>query len=153
MSTSDLYILNKKSTTHLAEFSNGWGSGPRCWDHLAEKYLGRGFSFPYLDAVMTLSLGERLLQHEKIALMTTFDWAYIPLGNLSEAADACEKFGVECENGVSVNHWPEIGMSIRKAGAIKHNRHARGVCLSCTSVSDIWCQISPDQAAKAWPIY
>ena len=155
MSTSDIYILNGKSTTHLAEFRNGWGSGPRCWDYLAEKYLGREGSAGFADMqpVWDLARGDRLTHHERVALMMTFDWAYVPLNNLSDAADACEKFGAECEDGRSANHWPEFGAAIREASAMKHNRHARGICLACTSVSDIWCDISAEQAAKAWSIY
>ncbi len=155
MSTSDLYILNAKSTTHLAEFRNGWGSGPRCWDYLAAKYLGRVGSSMMLDMqpVWDLARDERLAHHERVALMMTFDRAYTPIKHLSDAADACEKFGTECEDGKSVNHWPAFGAAFRSASAMKFSRHTRGVCLNCTSVSDVWGRPSTDWLENAWPIY
>lgn len=155
MSTSDLYILNGKSTTHLAEFRNGWGSAPICWDYLSKKYLGLdGYPlFGDMQPVWNLARDERLTIPEKVALLMTFDGAYIPLSNLKDAAEACEAFGKECEDGGRVNHWPAFGAELRRASKMKHNRHARGVCLSCTSVNDPWIDASPDTVAAARPIY
>lgn len=158
MSTSDLYILNQKSTTHLAEFQNGWGSAPRCWDYLAGKYLGQSgsavmFGGDLTKRVWALARDERVSAEERLALMLTFDGAYIPIKHLEEAGVACEKFGEMCENGQTVNHWPAFGAALRKEASKKHSRHARGVCLSCTSVSDPWGHADETALAKAWSIF
>lgn len=154
MSTSDLYVLNQKSTTHLASFRNGWGSGPMCWDHLATKYLGEAVGmFGDMRRVWNLAGDDRLADHEKIAMMMTFDRAYVPLDRLTDAAEACEKFGLECEDGARVNHWPAFAKALREAAQQKFNRHARGVCLACTSVSDMWVEPSADYLSNAWSIY
>ena len=151
MSTSDLYILNKKSTTHFMEFRNGWGSGPVCWDYLAKKYAV-GDNLFNMKPVWDLASGDRLAHHEKVALMMTFDAAYIPLKNLKDASDACILFGRESQGDGHVNHWASFGAALLLASQQRHNRFARGVCLSCTSVSDNWGYGS-DWPGKAWSIY
>jgi len=158
MSTSDLYILNRKSTRHLAEFRNGWGSAPRCWDYLAGKYLGEaGGSVmgggDLSRRVWALARDQSVSAEERLALMMTFDGAYVPIEHLETAGVACKKFGEMCENGKTVNHWPAFGETLRKTAKAKHSKHAIGVALSCTSVSDPWSGAGPDQLGKAWSIF
>lgn len=157
MSTSDLYILNGKSTSHLAEFRNGWGSAPVIWDHLGEKYVPErptySFDGGHLRKVWALAGDDRLASHEKICLMITFDKAYIPLANLTEAADACARMGAETSHMPGVNHWIGIGDELRKAAKQHFSRHARGIVLSPTSVSDCWGFPSNDWLKNAWPIF
>lgn len=155
MSTSDLYILNGKSTRHVAEFRNGWGSGPMAWDYLGAKYTGEapGINPVKLKKIWALASDSRLGHHEKVALMMTFDRMYIPLDHLKDAAAACEKFGSECEDGRRANHWPAFGTTLTEVANMKHTRHARGVCLSCTSVCDPWIEPDNDYISNAWPIY
>jgi hypothetical protein len=154
MSTTDLYILNGKSTTHIAKFRNGWGSAPMAWDHLAAKYLAKKLSFfdGYSD-VWALADDDRLQHHEKVALMMTFDRAFIPIEHLADAAECCRKFGAECNIAERVNHWPAIGDALAAAAQKKHRKHARGVVMSCTSVSDPWLQPDDKWLESAWPIY
>jgi hypothetical protein len=157
VSTSDLYVLNGKSTRHLAAFRNGWGSGPRAWDHLAEKYIpvrpAYSMDEKHLEKVWALAGDKRLQDHERAVLMITFDKAFVPVGALTNAAAACEKFGAECEDGRRVNHWPAIGAALRQATETNLGRHARGVCLTCTSVADYWSEPVADWLAGAWSIY
>ena len=154
MSTSNMYILSQRSTRHVAEFRNGWGSAPRCWDYLSEKYLGRKTSmFGDMQSVWGLHTDSRLLECEKTAMLITFDRAYIPLANLEEAGEACAQFGTLCEDGVRVNHWPAFGVALKELAGRKFNRHARGVVISATSVNDVWGWPSREQLDGAWPIY
>lgn len=158
MSTSDLYIINQKSTRHLAEFRNGWGSAPRCWDYLAGKYLGEAGGSVMAGGdlskrVWALAKDQSVSADERTALMMTLDGAYVPIPHLEAAGVACEKFGEMCENGRAINHWPAIGAELRKAAKLKHGRHAVGVALSCTSVCDPWIDAGPKELAKAWPIF
>lgn len=154
MSEAALCILNKKSATWIAGFQNGRGTGPRCWSYLAEKYLpghdldhGRDGYAP----LWALVKGDRLAFHERLALLMTFDYAYIPLANLERAAEACEKFGIECDHPEKVNHWPAIGTALREAAKMRHSHHARGVALAC--LDDIWLFPAKDAFSRAWPIF
>jgi len=155
MSTTDLYILNQKSTRHVAEFRNGWGSAPRCWDYLALKYLGEKtamFDLRGMQRVWDLAGDERLTADEKVALMFTFDRAYIPTKHLKDAGESMIAFGKACHDGVSVNHWPAIGEKLIELSAQKFHHVARGICMSPTSVSDNWCRPSECWLTEAWPI-
>ncbi len=157
MSTSDLYILNKKSTTHVAEFSNGWGSGPAAWDYLGSKYIDEAptysLNMDHMKKVWALASDPRVARHEKIALMMTFDKSFIPLDKLSDAAEACRRFGQESDNSNRVNHWVEFGDALDEIAKQKHNRHARGVVLACTSICDTWIEPTDDYLENAWSIY
>ncbi len=157
MSTSDLYVLNEKSTRHLAEFRNGWGSAPVAWDFLATKYIAEkplySMDKGHMQKVWDLASDPRLELCERAVLMMTFDRSYVPTANLRDAAEACAKFGALIENGRSANHWPAIGEALRRAATMRLGRHARGVCLSCTSVSDPWGNPAEDWLEDAWSIY
>ncbi len=157
MSTTDLYILNAKSTRHIAEFRNGWGSSPLAWDYLGGKYINEkpvySLSPLYLKKVWALADDARLEECEKVALMMTFDRAFIPMAYLGHAGNCCIKFGEMCDNPERTNHWSAIGAAMIAEAAKKHTRHARGVAMSGTSVSDMWGWASADQLARAWPIY
>lgn len=157
MSTSDLYILNKRTTRHVAEFRNGYGSGPRAWDHLSDKYIAEkpvySLNPDHMNKVWALATDPRVELYERVVLMMTFERSYVPLSHLEEAANACERFGVECEDNLSVNHWPEIGAELWRVSTMKHSRFTRGVCLSCTSVMDCWLRPVQDWAEGAWSIY
>ena len=154
MSTSDLYILNGKSTTHLAEFRNGRGSGPQCWDYLSGKYFGRTFGWDEcMKPVWDLAFDQSVQFHERVALLMTFDRTYILLSKLKAAADACDQFGQESENGRTENHWPAFASTLQRAAYMQHHHRARGVCLSCTSVNDQWLRPNPDWVENAWSIF
>jgi len=168
MSTSDLYILNKKSTRHFAEFRNGWGSAPLAWDFLAEKYLSEFNLTDYMhpdyigssrkwEMVWKLASDTKLKLCERIVLMITFDRAFVPKQHLKEAGEACNEFyGMTAgtpgfEN--HANHWGAIGQSLIQMSKQRLSQNARGACLSCTSVNDIWIDPSDEQLSGAWPIF
>lgn len=167
MSTSDLYILNGKSTRWVAEFHNGWGSGPCIWDHLASKYFPdvNFTDFNRADyvgwerknrMVWDLAGDERVTKEERTALMLTFDRSYVPTAYLKVAGEAC----VAADRMISdhgfwkgVNHWKAIGEKLIELSELKLHRQARGVVLNCTSVNDVWIQASADYLEGAWPIF
>jgi hypothetical protein len=157
MSTSDLYILNSKSVTHVRAFHNGYGTAPRCWSHLADKYIPEKPDYAmddqHLTKVWALANDDRLSLEEKICLMMTFDGAYVPLENLGQAAAACSLFGVHCEDHRSVNHWPALGEVLQELSTQKFNRHAIGVALSPTSVCDPWADETEHALSEAWGIF
>ncbi len=157
MSTSDLYLLNGKSTRHIAEFRNGWGSAPLAWDHLGHKYVD-GFR-PYsmdpamLRKVWALADDPRIQHHEGVVLRMTFDKSFVGIADLADAAECCRKFGKECSGADRVNHWHSIGDALADEAQKRHGRHARGVALSSTSVSDPWLQPDEEWLDGAWSIY
>lgn len=154
MSTSDLYILNRKSTTHLAEFSNGYGSAPCAWEYLGHKYLNpETWSRVNWGPVWALHDDERLQPDERLALLMTFDRSYTPIESIGAAARLCVKFHDRVFNSglwKGVNHWSAFGDVLVTAGKLHHR--ARGICLSCTSVSDPWGYPSDEWLDDAWAI-
>lgn len=166
MSTSDLYIINHKSTTWVAEYRNGWGSAPICWDFLAEKYFPdvnfTDFNRPnYVGfdrkwkMVWGLASDTQVSDEERMALMFTFDNAYVPVKHLKEAGEALKKFYGLCRDWSEgkVNHWDAIGDELIRLSGRKLHYQARGVGLSRTSVNDIWSGDNPDSLEKAWSIF
>lgn len=157
MSTTDLYILNAKSTSHISEFQNGWGSAPLAWDYLGAKYIAEKPVYRldqgHLRKVWALAYDPRLSECEKVSLMMTFDRAFVPVSQLDRAGKCIIKFGEMCDDAARVNHWPAIGACLISEGKKKHTRHMRGVAMSSTSVSDAWDWPEPDQLFGAWPIY
>ncbi len=161
MSTSDLYILNQKSVTHFAWFQNGWGSGPLAWDFIGKRHIadqaGRSMmDLGYLRRVWQLADDPRLTRGERIAMMLTFDHAYVPRASLQMAGEACREFNAavlaDPEFNCRTNNWAAIGDALIRLADMKLSRHARGACLSCTSVSDAWAAADKKQLANAWPI-
>lgn len=125
------------------------------WDYLGKKYVGEtpkySLDHSHLNKVWALYKDTRLQHHERIVLMMTFDKAYVPIDNLEDAAECCERFGLECENGTHVNHWRAIGKALKSATSLRFNRFARGIALSPTSVNDMWC--GDEWVDSAWSIY
>lgn len=157
MSTSDLYVLNKVSTTHFAEFWNGWGSAPVVWRYIGEKYVTDKPQYWEMDdktlkQIWALASDPKLEVDERVVLMMTFDHSFVPIKHLKEVGEACITFHSRVRDTDRVNHWADIGEALIRLSAKRHSRFARGAVLSCTSVNDIWCQPGDEQIAKAWPI-
>ena len=147
MSYTTLYVLNKKSVTSHKRYRNSWGSAALLWDYLSIKYLGlKGMPLGYgadYQPLWDLANDSRLSEDEVIAHRMTFDWEYVPLDKLQLAADSCRLVFSKTLSFLDsgrANHWYDIGDDIERLTEIKLNRHARGVCLGCTSVSDPWWQ-------------
>jgi hypothetical protein len=142
--------------SHFDEFRNGWGSAPVVWDYLSEKYIPEkpvySLDKAHMDKVWKLASDDRLEGDEKLVLLMTFDFSYVPRDKLTEAADACKQFAVRTSHVPGVNHWAAIGESLRKLADTKISRHARGACLSCTSVNDEWSN-NKEWPLKAWSIF
>lgn len=165
MSTTDLYILNRKSTRWVAEFRNGWGSGPCIWDHLASKYLTQ-FNFTDFNRAdyighdrkyaMVWKLHDEITSAEQVAMQMTFDRAFVPIDYLEAAGKACiEAHELIEAHGFwkGVNHWRDIGSKLIELADHKFHPQARGIVLSCTSVSDPWQVPRADFLSDAWPIF
>lgn len=158
MSTSDLYILNQKSVTHYAEFPNGWGSGPVVWEFIGNKYIENKpqyweMNLSVLKEIWALAGSDKLEEDERIAMMLTFDKAFVPASHFKQAGHACIKFYDRSRTDERVNHWAAIGDALIGLSEQKLSRYARGACLSCTSVNDIWCGANAEHLASAWPIF
>ena len=157
MSTSDLYWLNAKSTTWVAEFRNGWGSGPAVWDYLGLKYIEElpaySMADSHLKKVWALATDPRLEPCERLALYMSFDKAFVPVASLLKAGELAIEFWDLSLNGSQVNHWRAIGEALLELTKQPIDRRRRGVVLNCTSVADLWGQPSKAYLAEAWPIF
>lgn len=160
MSTSDLYLLFGKSVRHWSEHRNGWGSAPVVWDYLGDKYIPEKPTYSlnqdHLRKVWALSKGDGLSDAEMAALMFTFDDAYVPRANLNEVADWFDIFAAEViadsNYANRANHWAAFAEEFREIAATVKDYRLRGVCISCTSVNDIWGNDDGSRVARAWPI-
>lgn len=157
MSTTDLYVINGKSVSHVAEYRNGWGSGPAVWDYLSERFIPEKpiytLSADHMKKVWALGRDERLKECERLVLLMTGDNAYVPVHALKRAGDLCIEFADLSEDGARANHWRAIGEDLKRLAAGKLNRHARGAALSCTSVCDPWIDGAKTALEKAWPVF
>lgn len=156
MSTSDLYLLYGKKVRHWSEHRNGWGSAPVVWDYLANKYLTPTVSgsFGREKEVWKLGRSDGLSDAELAALFFTFDWAYAPKNSLGQIADWFNEFSalVASTQYAGVNHWDAFAEELRNVDRSKKDYRLFGVCVACTSVSDMWAYATPDNFASAWPI-
>lgn len=155
MSTTDLYIVNRSSTTHLAEFKNGYGSGPVAWDWLGARYLGvtgRMADDEY-TRLWALARDPTVKTEHRCVLMMTFDYAYVPFEHLSIMGQACKEFYQEIFNPKLENHWDGIGDALIDLSTKRKSHYARGVAMSCTSVNNMWASYNHPDLSRAWSIF
>lgn len=166
MTTTDLYILNKKSTRWVAEFVNGWGSVPCIWDHMAYKYYPNANFTRHGDPdyisrddmnqmVWNLASDDQVTTEERVALMMTFDRSYVPITYLKVAGEACVTAAKMIDDAgfwKGVNHWKAIGEKLIELSSMNFHHQARGVVMNGSSVCDWWNDPNTDYLENAWPI-
>lgn len=158
MSTSDLYLLFGKSVRHWSEHHNGFGSAPVVWDYLGAKYVSDKpiytGSEKHLRKVWNLRREDGLSRAELAALFFTFDNAFAPKADLIQIADWFDEFNLlivaDLDFAGRANHWGEFAVEFRKIHASVKDHRLRGVCITCTSVNDVWAYTK--DFTKAWPI-
>lgn len=160
MSTSDLYLLFGKSVRHWSEHRNGWGSAPIVWDYLGAKFIPEKPIYTmaegHLKKVWALHKDERLAPCERAALLFTFDNAYVPTAHLKTVACWFDEFAkllaAEPDMSGRANHWAAFAEQFREIAGSKRasDPRMRGVCISCTSVNDVWSY--RNSFGKEWPI-
>ena len=151
--------MNEKSVAGIDEYGNGWLSGPVLWDYLSEKYLGGKPTYSldkdHMDRVWKLAYDQNVEDDDRIALIMTFDYAYVGWDNLARAAEACAYVHLEItKNDVNRgSNWSRFAETLLQLSEQKRpTRFARGVALSCTSVSDPWEFPSKETFERAWEI-
>jgi len=142
MSTGDLYYVYKNQTRHIVEFRNGWGTAPALWGHLCENIL-------HIDSSSWITGGEdqrklwdlaidpNVSKEFRLVHAFTFDRAICPLERREELALECESVyrQIVLKHPNHINHWNSIAVALK---VIKPPKKAKGIGLSCTSVSDPW---------------
>ena len=142
MSTSDLYKVYKTKAKHMAEYRNGWGTGPALWGYMCQKYLGLDNNDWLIhsqnDPMWALRLDKGVPRNIRLVHAMCYDHVVIPKTMLSEMADACSEVYslTQAIHPEQANHWADIAADLRKA---KVEKRCLGVGLSCTSVCDNWC--------------
>jgi hypothetical protein len=158
MSTSDLYLLFGKSVRHWSEHHNGFGSAPVVWDYLGAKYVPEKPIYTgsptYLRKVWNLRREDGLSRAELAALFFTFDNAFAPKADLGQIAEWFEEFdsliSVDPDFAGRANHWGAFAAELRRVKDTVKDGRLRGVCITCTSVNDVWAYTK--DFSKAWPI-
>jgi len=148
MSTSDLYLIFRKSVRHLKEYRNGWGSGARIWTFMQNRYLpgSRNWIHGNNQALWDLAKDQSVPLHQRLCLAFTFDQSACPIERMAELGEAMKTMGRECDDDEpnSVNHMPKIGADLCELAKEKLDHRAIGIGLECTSVNDLWLQWKGD---------
>lgn len=141
MSTSALCAVFKTKAVELAEYRNGWGTGPLIWDYLSKCYLDSKGWHTAGDELWRLSKDESVPFSLRAAHVMTFDQALVRPGDLQSFGCLIEEAATVLSdwNPDYVNHFAAIASDLKSA---RLDRRALGVGLCCTSVSDAW---------RSWP--
>ena len=105
MSYTEIYTFNKNGEgENSADIHNSWLGAMYIWHSLEEKYLPPlSYSFDkekyahrflpeQMQEIWNLVKAEKMLEHENIMMLTTFDYAFVKRTDLSKVIDAYEKF-------------------------------------------------------------
>lgn len=141
MSYCRMNVITKSgNVTHRKTFHNSHGGVMYIWDELCRKYLSIAH-FSRLEnssSLWKLYEDNRLTKCEKVALLSTYDYAVVKKENLQELALSYRKFLEIYPNTKQyichLNAWADELESI-----IKENKDIIGVCFYPISVGeDIW---------------
>ncbi|WP_282265515.1 hypothetical protein [Stenotrophomonas sp. PS02298] len=137
MSTSALCAVFKTKAVPVAEYRNGYGTGPVIWTYLSDRYLGGRNWGSAGGELWALAKDESIPFSLRAAHAMTFDQALVrPTDCLSfaclieEAAAILEQWNPEY-----VNHFGAIASDLK---GIQLDHRALGMGLCCSSVADVW---------------
>ena len=123
-----------KKHENFAELSNGWGSGPRIWGALCDKYFNNPSTYLFdgtIDRLWPLWKDLSVPEHERAVLTLTYDRFYIIKKDFDRAAEDIEKFLKDFPvKGNHVDHLPKI-MEI-----FKSDPDIPAIGLWCTSIAE-----------------
>ena len=148
MSTSTLYLVNKKNVRQVAEFQNGFGTAPVLWRFLCKEYLNEAPDSWLFIAQKDKSLWN-LVNDPKVPLSLRLAHAF----TFTHAVCSSDKKHILAEalldthkitHGFSpdhVNHWQSIGNFIK---TMKPFPKSQGIGLNCTSIYDGWLEWERD---------
>ena len=97
MSYTEIYKFYEEGTgDRIADIENSWRGAMFIWKSLGEKYLPLLildiFDRDTMSEVWALVNNERLLDHEKIVMATTFDYIFIKKEHIPKVIDAFKEF-------------------------------------------------------------
>lgn len=153
MSYTTTYQLYKTKVVPIREHRNGHGSGPAIWDYISVKLRGHPFSYSDNDAdFWPLYKDSRLDRDEQAVLLSTYDYAYVEAAKLAQFAAAARKLHALIIDNTrwQWNHFSAIADDAENL-AKGLDRRCLGMCISCTSVSDIWDQ--DVRKLEPWGVY
>jgi len=152
MSYTKINALYKTTVTTIAGLENGHLSGSVLWGYISKKYRGKEYHVD-TDNFWSIHRDSRLSNHEKAVLLSTYDWSYVSVENLLRFAESCSVIHdtILAESEYTWTHFKdisEIGSRLYK----KHHRLCLGLCISVTSIYDIW-RCKPMNEIKSWEVY
>jgi hypothetical protein len=112
----------------LKELRNAWGCAPVIWDHMANRYLGRGWHSAG-DDLWPLAKRQDIPFHRRAVLAMTYDNMIVLRADYARAAECIRQYlGEYPVEEDRVNHWPAI------AELFESNPDSPAIGLWCTSI-------------------
>lgn len=151
MSYTTIYLVPESGPiTPYADFRNSWLGGWSVWDNLAKLYLGREATHFMLEknmqAIWDLAGDDRLPDHHKLVLMSTFDTAMVKRDDCNRLADAFTQYARDFPQH---GHIPEQAKALRQ---LADDPECFAVCWRQTSVSaDVW-RVFEDEESRPYDI-
>lgn len=142
MSTTQIFKLGAPNACLIGETQNAWVGAMYIWNDVAKRYCGLP-SFPgfYEQAkrseVWNAWQKDNMPRHEKIALLSTMDYATISAKNITEAFEAFIQYGKEHPN----SSFHEQAWIIKRT-ILNDDQF---VAFNQTSVGDFWGETYSDE--------
>lgn len=148
--TTMLTVMKSGAMRHKHEYRNSHLSAPIIWTQLYDKYVPHGpYAYMFSDEeskkLWALAKDSRLAEHEKIALVLTFDNLVLKKKYFASVVDALRKIETDCvaamkkkhgEGTIDSTHLTAIANDLE---ALQKDKTVQGVAFIWTSVcGDCW---------------
>lgn len=152
MSYTKINALYKTTVTTIDELENGHLSAQVLWGFISQKYRNKEYHVD-TNNFWPIYKDSRICDHEKAVLLSTYDWSYVAVKNLLMFAKSCHIVHdtIIAQSEYTWTHFKDIG-NIATLLYKKHHRLCIGLCISVTSVYDIWRCYTLDEI-KSWEVY
>ena len=163
--TTMLTVMKSGALRPKHEYKNSHRSAPIIWNFLYDKYIPHGpYAYMFSDTeskkLWALAKDERLAEHEKIALVLTFEELILKKKNFLRVVDALRKIEVDCIAAMKNKHGDEAGDSTHLTTiandleALQNDKTVQGVAFIWTSVcGDCWESPRQDEKSNRYTPY
>lgn len=153
MSCTTVYAIFKTKVNVVSELKNSHGSGPAIWNYISIKLTGEKFNFFNSSNFWPLWKHKHLSKNERAVLLSTYDRSFISIDNLMIFSNACKQVSELIINNTDWdwNHFQSIG-DIAEELSNNHDYRCKGICIGCTSVSDLW-ECEDIKNIETWEVY
>ena len=147
MSYSTLYLVFKTKARPIAEYHNGWGTGPAAWTLMSMVACGKDESMPpYIGGEEAQKefwhrlYSPNLTDAQRLGILLTYDGSIIEPNGLAQASVMCRQFhrDILAKTHWTWSHFGAIGETLAELANKGVDKRSIGVGLNCTSVCDVW---------------